>query len=205
MKHAVIVGHPDPKSFNLMIASHYCGAVRARGQEAVLRDLYRVGFDPVLRDEELPAPGKDKPAKDVLAERRLIADADVFAFVYPLWFNAPPAIIKGYMDRVFGLGFGFGPISQGGNAPLLAGKQLLGFSSSGAPADWLRKEGGLMAIRNLFDEHFAAVCGLKLLDHVHFGGIHPMMAPHVIEEAIARVDATVARFFSDPPASSPAR
>jgi NAD(P)H dehydrogenase (quinone) len=195
MKHAVIVGHPDVKSFNLTIANSYCDAVRARGHEAVLRDLYRIGFDPVLKDGELPAPGKNKPAEDVGAERSIIRDADVFTFVYPLWFNAPPAMIKGYMDRVFGLGFGFGPIAQGGNSPLLEGKKLLSFSSSGAPADWVRKEGALAALRNLFDEHFAAVCGLQLLDHIHFGGIRPLMAQHVLDEAIDEVEATVSRLF----------
>jgi NAD(P)H dehydrogenase (quinone) len=195
MKHAVIVGHPDPKSFNLAIAASYCDALRARGHEAVLRDLYRMGFDPVLKDGELPRAEKNIPAPDVVAERGVIADADVFVFVYPLWFNAPPAIIKGYMDRVFGLGFGFGPIRQGGNGPLLRGKRLLSFSSSGAPSDWVRKEGALAAIRNLFDEHFAAVCGLKLVDHVHFGGIRPMMAPYVVDAAIGKVQATVARLF----------
>ena len=195
MKHAVIVGHPNPESFNLTIARSYCDAVRERGHEADLRDLYRMNFDPLLRDEELVAPGKAKPAADVVAERQTIGAADVFAFVYPLWFNAPPAIIKGYMDRVFGFGFGFGPIAQGGNAPLLEGKRLLSFSSSGAPADWVRKEGALAAVRNLFDEHFAAVCGMKLLDHVHFGGIKPMMAPRVVDEAITTVQATVTRLF----------
>lgn len=195
MKHAVIVGHPDPGSFNLTIARHYCESVQAKGQQAILRDLYRIGFDPVLKNEELPAPGKARAAEDVRKERSVIGDADVFTFVYPLWFNAPPAMIKGYMDRVFGLGFGFGPIHEGGNLPLLKGKRLLSFSSSGAPADWVRKEGALAAIRNLFDEHFAAVCGLRLLDHIHFGGIHPMMAPHVIEDATAQLEAAVLRLF----------
>lgn len=195
MKHAVIVGHPDVNSFNLTIANSYCVALGRRGHQTVLRDLYRMGFDPVLKNEELPAPGKNRPAADVLAEREVIGNADVYTFVYPLWFNAPPSIIKGYMDRVFGFGFGFGPIQQGGNVPLLAGKRFLSFSSSGAPADWVGKEGALAAIRNLFDEHFAAVCGLALLDHIHFGGIRPMIAQHVISEAIAKVEATVSRLF----------
>ena len=48
MKHAVIVGHPDPDSFTLALANRYVAAVRDRGHDAVLRDLYRMDFDPRL-------------------------------------------------------------------------------------------------------------------------------------------------------------
>ncbi len=195
MKHAVIAGHPDLKSFTLLVAQTYCEAVRGRGHTVILRDLYRMGFDPLVKSVELPVPGRAMAEPDTEAERNVVADADVFAFVYPLWFNAPPAIIKGYMDRIFGMGFGFGPIKQGGNEPLLTGKNLISFSSSGAPTEWVRQEGGLAALRNLFDEHFAAVCGLTLLDHVHFGAIVPRMAPHVVERTVADVQKTVARLF----------
>jgi NAD(P)H dehydrogenase (quinone) len=195
MKQAVIVGHPDPESFNLTIARAYCEAARARGHDVVLRDLYRMNFDPVLKDHELPRSGKLRPGDDVVAERALIKDAEAFIFIYPLWFNAPPAIIKGYMDRVFSLGFGFGPLHEGGNVPLLVGKKFLAITTSGAPQDWVRKEGALAAVRNLFDEHFAGVCGLNLVDHVHFGGIAPMLAQHVVDKSIARVKALVARHF----------
>ena len=57
-------------------------------------------------------------------ERARIEAADVYALIYPLWFNAPPAILKGYVDRVFSLGFGY-DAELGGNRPLLAGKQLM--------------------------------------------------------------------------------
>jgi NAD(P)H dehydrogenase (quinone) len=197
MKHAVIVAHPEPKSFNLHVAGTYCEAVRSRGHEVMLRDLYRLQFDPLLKSGELPRPGRAKPEADVVTERQVIADADVFVFIYPLWFNAPPAMVKGYMDRVFGMGFGFGPIHQGGNEPLLTGKSLLSFTTSGAPTEWLRQEGGLAALRNLYDEHFAAVCGLRLLDHIHLGGIGAMMAPAAVERRIAEVPKAVERLFKE--------
>lgn len=197
MRHAVIVAHPEPKSFNFHVAETYCEAVRSRGHEVILRDLYRLQFDPLLKSGELPRPGRAKAEPDVVAERQVIADANVFVFIYPLWFNAPPAMIKGYMDRVFGMGFGFGPIHHGGNEPLLTGKSLLSFTTSGAPTEWLRQEGGLGALRNLYDEHFAAVCGLRLLDHIHLGGIVPNMAPCAFDRLIAEVPKVVERLFQE--------
>jgi NAD(P)H dehydrogenase (quinone) len=195
MKHAVVVAHPSQNSFNLSVAYAYCEAARRLGHTPVLRDLYRMGFDPCLRDGEIPRPGGFKPGDDVLAERAIVADADVFAFIYPLWFNAPPAMLKGYIERVFGMGFGYGPIQAGGNTPLLKGRQLISFSSSGAPTEWVIKEGAWSAIRNLFDDHVAGVCGLISLDHVHFGGVVPGVRTDVVKERLETVAKTVARFF----------
>ncbi|MEO6339664.1 MAG: NAD(P)H-dependent oxidoreductase [Caulobacteraceae bacterium] len=195
MKHAVIVGHPDPDSFNLAVARSYCDAVSASGHEPVLRDLYRMNFDPRLQAQEIPRPGGFAPAPDVEAERALIGDAQVFAFIYPLWFNAPPAIVKGYVDRVFGMGFGYGAHRLEGAQPLLAGRKMISFTSSGAPTDWLKKEGGWRALRNLFDAHVAAVCGLQVVGHVHFGGVMPGMRPDAVERNLRKVRRTVNRIF----------
>ena len=132
MKHAVITAHPNPDSLTLSVARTYCEAVTAKGHEALLRDLYDMDFDPRLKASEIPSPKGFMPADDVKAERALIKDADVFAFVYPFWINAPPAIFKGYLDRIFGMGFAYGPGGDG-NQPLLAGRKMISFTSSGAP------------------------------------------------------------------------
>jgi NAD(P)H dehydrogenase (quinone) len=201
MKHAIIVAHPNARSFNLSMAKAYAAAVKARGDEAVLRDLYRIGFDPCMKDQEIPRPGGGfGPADDVKAERALIADADVFVFVYPLWFNAPPAMLKGYIDRVLGPGFGFGPGEGGGTQPLLGGRRMVSLTSSGAPESWVVETGAWAAMRKLFDEHVAAVCGLSVIDHLHFGEISPGIRPDVVEACAAKVQAFCDAHFGPPQA-----
>ena len=197
MKHAVIVSHPNVDSFTLSVARAYQEAVEKLGGEVVVRDLYRMNFDPRLAATELPDPKGFLPGEDVVAERRLIEDADVFAFVYPLWFNAPPAMTVGYIDRVFGLGFGFGS-GAGGNVPLLTGRKLISFSSSGAPKHWLVDTGGWKALQTLFDEHLAAICGFRALGHVHFGGVTPWMREDLVKDCLRRVDDEVIELFSNP-------
>ncbi len=93
-KHAVIVAHPDADSFTMAVARAYSETVAARGQVAVLRDLYRLGFDPVLKAAERPTGGAFTPAPDVAAELEELRGADIFVLVYPIWFGAPPAMIK---------------------------------------------------------------------------------------------------------------
>jgi NAD(P)H dehydrogenase (quinone) len=185
LKHAVIVANPNANSLSLTIAGAYADEARVLGDVVVFRDLYREGFDPRLAAEEIPRPEGFRPGMDVEAERRLIGDANVFAFVYPLWFNAPPAILVGYVQRVFGMGFGYGPVKEGGNQPLLRERRLISFSTSGAPTEWLRQEGGMTALRNLFDQHLADVCGMTVIDHVHFGGVTGRVRADVIERYIS--------------------
>jgi NAD(P)H dehydrogenase (quinone) len=195
MKHAVILGHPSPQSFAHSVVAAYCNALNVLGHQAIVHDLYALGFSPCLRADEIPRPTGFSPADDVQAERAAITGADVFVFVYPLWFNAPPAIVTGYVQRVFGMGFGYGPIHQGGNEPLLRGKRMLSFTSSGSSSEWLKSEGAWSALTNLFDRHVADVCGFTVLDHIHVGGLSSQTPPAFIDAQLANVTAVANRLF----------
>lgn len=200
MKHAVIVAHPNPNSVSCQIARAYADAATGLGQESLVRDLYRPAFDPCLRMEEAPGVRGYAMGDDVLRERAQLAGVDVFAFVYPLWFNAPPAMLKGYVDRVFGMGFGYEPDGRGGNATLLDGKRLISFTTSGAPDEWVAETGALEGLTKAFDRHLAAVCGMTVVDHVNFGGVTPGITEDAVEGMLAQVGAVVRRVF-DPAAS----
>jgi len=180
MKHAVVLAHPVANSFTHHMAQAYADAVEERGHGVVMRDLYRIPFDPRLGENEIPWSPNFQIPDDVAEERRLLADVDMFAFFYPLWLNAPPAILKGYMERVFGLGFAY-KRGRGGNEPLLLGRRLISFSSSGAPMDWVNKSGAWQAMRTLFDTHFAAMCGMEVVDHTHFGSVTPGIRTDFVE------------------------
>jgi NAD(P)H dehydrogenase (quinone) len=196
MKHVVIAAHPKEQSFTMSVARAYEHAAKAASHSVLLRDLYRMNFAPALMADELPWSEHWAPREDVRAERRLLADANVFVFVYPLWFNAPPAILKGYMDRVFGMGFGYQSSGGEGTTPLLTRAKMLSFSSSGAPTDWLVNSGAFEATRRLSDEHFAAVCGLTFLEHAHFGAIVPGIRPDVVAEKLDFVRGMFAKYFA---------
>lgn len=186
MTHAIIVAHPGKESFTAHMADAYRGAVCAKGDLVVLRDLYGIGFNPCLGECEIPWSPQFAVPRDVADERDLLKDASVFVFFYPLWLNAPPAILKGYLERIFGLGFAY-KRGRGGNEALLTGKRLLSVTSSGAPTDWVTKTGAWQALRTLFDTHFASVCGLDVVDHIHFGGVVPGVRSDFVEKCAAAV------------------
>ncbi len=196
MKHAVIFAHPSAHSFTGSVANAYAEAVAAQGHQVITRDLYRMNFDPRLSEEELPYRGNDRLRPDIAAERRLLSDVNIFVLVYPLWLNAPPAMLKGYLDRVFGYGFAYG--RRGRSEPLLQGRSLITFSSSGAPLHWLRETGAFDAISKLFDSYFAELCGLSFLEHTHFGAIVPNIREDAVATKLESVKETVKKHFGRP-------
>ncbi|MDE2133211.1 MAG: NAD(P)H-dependent oxidoreductase [Alphaproteobacteria bacterium] len=195
MQHAVIVAHPNPRSFVASLAIAYVEAAESLGHRTIMRDLYGMSFDPCLKADEIPTSAGFAPRADVVGERAILRDVDVFALFYPFWLNAPPAMMKGYLDRVFGMGFGYAKGSNG-NEPLLRGRRLISFTTSGAPKEWVMRTGAWEAVRALFDEHVAAVCGLQLVEHVHFGGIVPGIRGDVVGRHQQAVRDVVARQFN---------
>jgi NAD(P)H dehydrogenase (quinone) len=198
MRHAVILSHPNPCSFNASIAKAYAAAVEALGQSSFTRDLYAEAFDPCLPASELPWSPHYALAPAVAVERARLASADVIAFVYPFWFNAPPAMMKGYVERVFGMGFGYGP-ADNGTRPLLTGKSLVSISTSGAPNSWVGQTGAMERLREGFDDHLAAVCGFSVIDHLHLGGVTPGIRPDAAEAMLDQVARMARRHFAPAP------
>lgn len=155
-RHLIILGHPRAGSFNHQVADRYAQAVRSYWQDAEIRDLYASGFDPLLR------PGAHDPALD--QEIELLHGCDVLVFVYPIWFGTPPAIIKGYVDRV--LGGGFNPSQLASGEPgSLAGKRFLTLSSSATSLPWLNERGQWHSLRQAFDRYLSALFGFRAAEH----------------------------------------
>jgi NAD(P)H dehydrogenase (quinone) len=194
VKHAVILAHPKPTSFCAAIARTCVEHLRATDHEVVLRDLYALDFDPRLKAEEMPTAHGAAAAADVVAERQALAGVKSYILVYPFWFNAPPAILKGYVDRVLGMGFGYASIS-GRMEGLLGGVTLTSFSTSGAPERWVNSTGALKALMTVFDLHLCGVCGFRLLDHKHFGHIISNMTEESAADVLEQVRQTLDALF----------
>jgi len=97
-----------------------------------LIDLYKTNYNPVLSQDELYTKGNKYISPENLEFQRLIKERDKLIFIYPIWWGSMPAILKGFLDRVFTPNFGFYYKSR---IPigLLKDKRALVFSTSGAP------------------------------------------------------------------------
>ena len=113
----IVLAHPEPQSFNAHLAQVARRALEADGWSASVSDLYGMGFDPCERAEHYA--GRQQPARfDVQAEQRHASEhgtipeivaaeierlerADLLILQYPMWWHLPPAMLKGWLDRVF--------------------------------------------------------------------------------------------------------
>ncbi len=98
MKISMILAHPRQGSFNHAIAAKVSAVLEESGHAVSLHDLYAEGFDPILTDAEIPATGRLPPQID--AHCREIAQAEGIVVIHPNWWGQPPAILKGWVDRV---------------------------------------------------------------------------------------------------------
>ncbi|MCW3837317.1 NAD(P)H-dependent oxidoreductase [Sphingomonas canadensis] len=185
--HLVIACHPEPHSFTMAVANTYCEAVEACGHRAEFRDLYRMQFDPVLKASERPGAPGFSVAPDVAAELALLADAAVIVLVYPIWFGTPPAMLKGYVERVLGSGMTYRAIRGGEGTPLVAGKQLLSITSSGTTSQWLEEKGAWLSLRNVFDHYLRDAFALASDEHLHFSAIVEGLAERFVNENLEDV------------------
>ncbi len=100
----VILGHPDPDSFCGSIADAYEAGAKAGGHQTERLDLGRLRFDPILHKGYTEIQPLEP---DLVEAQRAIERAEHIVFVYPVWWGAPPALLKGFFDRLFLPGIAF--------------------------------------------------------------------------------------------------
>lgn len=195
MKHLIVVAHPSPDSFTLGLVRAYASELERLGHSQNTRDLYRMGFDPVLTTSELLPINADHPVSaDVAQAQDDIREADVLAVFYPLWWLSMPAMMKGYIDRVFARGFAYE--SRNGNVHgLLTGKKAVLVTISGAPLPLLVESGDWDAVQTLQDTHILRAAGFELLEHVHFDQISPDLSKTVAGHHLIRMQSCARKLF----------
>lgn len=132
MKVMAILAHPSKDSFNHAIAQTAIGVLRKYGHEVYFHDLYEEDFDPVLPGPEIPEGRLSDPV--IVRHCEEAAEADAFLVVHPNWWGQPPAILKGWVDRVFRVGVGYcyqeGDDGSGAPVGLLKAKLAVVFNTS---------------------------------------------------------------------------
>lgn len=186
-RHVVVLAHPGPNSFNASVVRTYCETVRSCGQEAIVRDLYAMDFDPVLKDDERPRAQGLTLSPDVEAELAVIRGADIYTLVYPIWFAMPPAMMTGYIDRVLGAGVTAREIQDRAGEGVLSGRHMLSITSSGTREIWLDEQGQVESLRHLIGHYLLNAFGMKSCEHLHLGGVVEGFSKRFVDQALYEV------------------
>jgi NAD(P)H dehydrogenase (quinone) len=141
-KALIVLAHPAERSLSRLFAQTACEALSGTGHEANLLDLYSEGFDPVLsRQERAAYYAKSADTAAIADHADRLAGAETLVLVFPTWWFGMPAILKGWLDRVFAPGVAFDHASDFGpiKPRLTKLKKVVVITTLGSPAwiDWL--------------------------------------------------------------------
>lgn len=173
MKVLVVLAHPRRDSLTGAIADAVVAGLEDSGHEAEIADLYGEGFDPRLREADEPDwENTDKIySQDVLAEMVRVARNDAIILVFPIWWWSMPAMLKGWIDRVWNKDWAYGSASLNHRRAL-----AIGLSASDTPT--YAKRGYDNAIETQIVTGIFNYCGIAdarfaYLHHSTDGGERP--------------------------------
>ena len=143
MRLLVIFCHPSLESYGAALYEIACRTLGAAGHELRTHDLYREGFDPVLSTAEWQA--YLPRTEEIIAKHPdHVADlkwAEGLVMIYPTWYYGAPAMLKGWLERVWlpGVSFEVSDGKQRRPKPMLGNIRLMvGITTSGSPWWWIK-------------------------------------------------------------------
>ena len=170
MRISLILAHPNPRSFNHAIAWAAREELERNGHAVDFHDLYREGLNPLLPPEELASDAR-LPA-DIARLCEEARTAEGFVIVHPNWWGQPPAILKGWIDRVLRAGVAYkfveGDDGEGVPIGLLRAKAAVIFNTSNTPAEREKDVFG-DPLEALWKRCIFELCWVRTVDRRMFG------------------------------------
>lgn len=169
MKVSVILGHPYGGSFNAAIARIVTETLESNGHTAMFHDLYNENFNPSIPPKELACDVSDDEL--VALHQREIREADGIVIIHPNWWGQPPAILKGWVDRVLreNVAYTFPVGDNGGGLPigLLKAKAAIVFNTSNTPE---KRENEVFGdpLQRIWKDCIFDFCGITVFDRRMF-------------------------------------
>ena len=190
MKVSIILGHQHAGSFNHAIAETAKRTLEASGHTVNFHDLYAEGFDPILRHEEVARDAELDPV--IKAHCTELAEADGIIVIHPNWWAMPPAMLKGWLDRVLRQGVAY-KFTDKGPEGLLKADWALVFTTSNTPKEvelsWFGDP-----LENLWKTCILLYCGVKNMERTNYESII-MSSPEQRAEWLADVERRVNTAF----------
>jgi putative NADPH-quinone reductase len=195
MKVLVILGHPNPGSFNHAIAATVRQTLAEQGHEVRFHDLYAEQFDPLMTAAELARDAVLPP--EIERHCREAGEADGMVVIHPNWWSQPPAIVRGWTDRALrtGRAYRFVPDGRGGakSEGLLKARVGMVFNTANTPQE---KEEALFGdpLETLWRKVVFGLCGVETVYRRNFSPVI-VSSPEQRQQWLEEVRAAVVQYF----------
>jgi len=205
----VVLAHPEPKSFNAHLAAVARETLVAQGWDVSISDLYSDGFDPCERAEHYQgrlnterfdvqaeqshASAQGSIPEPVAREIAALDQADLLIFQYPMWWHLPPAMLKGWLDRVLIYGAVYASKRRFENGRFVGKRAMISVTVGTSEATYAHdgRSGDIDLL--LWPVHFSlAYVGFSVLTPFIAYGVEAGLRysePSVVETRLKRVEA----------------
>lgn len=184
----IVVAHPDPHSLTQALARQIrTGAASAdRGHSAEIADLAAEGFDPRFNAADIALFQKTASTPpDVAAEQARVDRADALVLVYPIYWWSFPALLKGWIDRVFTNGWAYEEAENGKVLKKLQRLQVHLVAVGGADAGTFTRHGYGEAMKTQIDHGIFDYCGAPVVSSHYLLASDPGFPEAHLETALA--------------------
>lgn len=168
----IVVSHPRRNSLTRLVAERIEEGVKQAGHSAELDDLMSRQFDPRYQDADIEAHLRNSPPPtDVIAEQESLDRADALVMVYPVYWWTMPALMKGWIDRVFTNGWAY---EEDGASPTVKKLQHLPVhlvALPGASDVTYARHGYFEAMQKQIDHGIFDYCGAPVIRHELLFGV----------------------------------
>jgi NAD(P)H dehydrogenase (quinone) len=169
MKILIVYAHPNPQSFNHAILEAFTSGLSESGHTYEVVDLYATRFNPCLDGEDLAKLMAGKTPEDILAQQEKVSRAEGIVFIHPVWWAGAPAILKGWVDKVFSMGFAYSFDQKTGRPfGLLKHRKGLVINTAGAGEEDAKASGMTETINRAEVEGMLKFCGVREAHHAVF-------------------------------------
>ncbi|MFH1459419.1 MAG: NAD(P)H-dependent oxidoreductase [Candidatus Omnitrophota bacterium] len=186
MKYLIIYAHPNPQSFNHAIKDRVEAKLKKEKKKYSVRELYAIEWNPVLGGADFEVMQGGKTPDDIKTEQKYIKEAEVLIVIHPIWWFGMPAVLKGYIDRVFSYGFAY-EVGPEGIKGLLSDKKVVIINTTGGTQENYLKFGFKDALENIFKNGIYEFCAMKVILHRFFYAV-PAISPEARENMLAEID-----------------
>ncbi len=183
----VVLAHPNKSSLNHAIADRAITSLRRNGHEVIFHDLYDEKFDPVLPVSEVMREGSVDPKVEQYAKELTAADGIVV--VHPNWWGSMPAILKGWVDRVFRPGCAYSFEEVEGKVGVAVGhlksKDVVILNTENTPKEVREEQGDPLEV--MWKNTIFGLCGARRFQRRMFHGVIMAEKP-IIDSWLAEVE-----------------
>ncbi len=162
-----VFAHPNKTSSTSSINSLMEDIARNKGYRVTSTNLYELGFDPILSSSDMIGFRKNRINSEIKDEQDLILESDIIILGYPVWWAGMPAILKGWIDRVFAYNFAY-KVTDGVPIGLLTNKKAIIINTHGQPTEDYHNSGMFKAMNVVSDIGIFDFCGIEVIEHLYY-------------------------------------